>query len=107
MKALVVERNEDGHWTHPEYASLFGDREVISAEEFNSFCKKHGIESSLVEMESDNNKTVIDSYFEDGNPNISAWEPSMPDGDGWFVGSIHDTEDGPICVWFRHVDKAA
>ena len=40
MKALVVERSEDGYWTHPEYANLFGDREVISADEFRSFCKK-------------------------------------------------------------------
>lgn len=98
MEALVVERSEDGYWTHPEYANLFGDREVISADEFRSFCKQHGIESSIVEMENDNNQTVIDAYFEDGNQNISGWEPSMPDGEGWFVGSIHDTEDGPICV---------
>ncbi|HFL5054369.1 hypothetical protein [Escherichia coli] len=34
MEALVVERSEDGYWTHPEYANLFGDREVISADEF-------------------------------------------------------------------------
>ncbi|EJN6669546.1 hypothetical protein NQM64_001545 [Escherichia coli] len=107
MEALVVERSEDGYWTHPEYANLFGDREAISADEFRSFCKQHGIESSIVEMENDNNQTVIDAYFEDGNQNISGWEPSMPDGEGWFVGSIHDTEDGPICVWFRNVDKAA
>lgn len=67
MEALVVERSEDGYWTHPEYANLFGDREVISADEFRSFCKQHGIESSIVEMENDNNQTVIDAYFEDGN----------------------------------------
>ena len=44
MEALVVERSEDGYWTHPEYANLFGDREAISADEFRSFCKQHGIE---------------------------------------------------------------
>ncbi len=27
MEALVVERSEDGYWTHPEYANLFGDSE--------------------------------------------------------------------------------
>lgn len=101
MEAIEVERNEDGHWTHPDYSALFGNREIISPDEFKSFCDKHGIESSITEMECDNNQTVIDSYFEDGNPNISGWEPSQPDGDGWFIGSIHDTEDGPLCVWFR------
>lgn len=33
---------------------------------------------------------------------ISAWEPERPEGDGWFIGSIHDTEDGPVCVWLRN-----
>lgn len=101
MEALEVDRNEDGHWTHPEYSALFGDRELISKEEFNEFCGKNNVESSVVELESDDNQTAIDSYFEDGNPNISGWEPSKPDGDGWFIGSIHDIEDGPLCVWFR------
>lgn len=105
MEVLPVNRNEDGHWTHPEYAALFGDRETVSKEEFKSFCDRHGIESSIVEMENDNNQTVIDAYFEDGNPNISGWEPSTPPGEGWFVGSIHDTEDGPVCVWFRKIQS--
>jgi len=32
---------------------------------------------------------------------ISAWQPESPTGDGWFVGSIHDTEDGAVCIWLR------
>lgn len=36
----------------------------------------------------------------------SAWEPPRPEGEGWFVLSIHDTEDwGPVCVWVRHAAK--
>ncbi|HFO4393433.1 TPA: hypothetical protein ACHJWK_005297, partial [Escherichia coli] len=27
-------------------------------------------------------------------------------GDGWFIGSIHDTEDGPVCVWLRNKAEA-
>ncbi|ENW8440524.1 hypothetical protein N5T03_28455, partial [Escherichia coli] len=26
--------------------------------------------------------------------------------DGWFIGSIHDTEDGPVCVWLRNKAEA-
>ncbi|EJC4159266.1 hypothetical protein NMZ70_005405, partial [Escherichia coli] len=37
---------------------------------------------------------------------ISAWEPERPEGDGWFIGSIHDTEDGPVCVWLRNKAEA-
>ncbi|WP_312990863.1 hypothetical protein [Atlantibacter hermannii] len=101
MEALVVERNEDGYWTHPEYSALFGDRELISPDEFKAFCEKHSIESAIVELENDSNEEVNFSYFEEGSANISKWNPSQPEGDGWFIGSIHDTENGPLCVWFR------
>lgn len=101
MEALAVERNEGGYWTHPDYLELFGGREIISKAEFVEFCDKNSIESTIVELECDDDEEVNKSYFEDGNPDISKWEPSKPDGDGWFIGSIHDTDDGPICVWFR------
>ncbi|ENZ4931634.1 hypothetical protein ACNBFU_005418, partial [Escherichia coli] len=39
-------------------------------------------------------------------PDIAAWEPERPEGEGWFVGSIHDTEDGPVCVWLRNKAEA-
>ncbi|EPV4612083.1 hypothetical protein ACV4SA_004811, partial [Escherichia coli] len=26
--------------------------------------------------------------------------------EGWFIGSIHDTEDGPVCVWLRNKTEA-
>ncbi|ECN7725674.1 hypothetical protein ZI13_23645, partial [Salmonella enterica subsp. enterica serovar Typhimurium] len=34
---------------------------------------------------------------------ISTWQPDPPAGNGWFVGSIHDTEDGAVCIWLRNV----
>ncbi|EHS1468042.1 hypothetical protein KVU04_000898, partial [Salmonella enterica subsp. enterica serovar Typhimurium] len=34
---------------------------------------------------------------------ISAWQPEAPEGERWFVGSIHDTEDGEVCIWLRNV----
>lgn len=39
-------------------------------------------------------------------PDIAAREPEWPEGDGWFIGSIHDTEDGPACVWLRNKTEA-
>ncbi len=101
MKAMTVARNDDGYWTHPDYLALFGDREIISKEEFNAFCEKHNLESSIVDLECDDDEESHFIYFEKGSADISKWNPSKPDGDGWFIGSIHDTDDGPICVWFR------
>ncbi|MCG8995582.1 hypothetical protein LH435_13620 [Laribacter hongkongensis] len=34
--------------------------------------------------------------YENGNPDISAWEPTIPSGS--FLLSIHDTEVGPVAV---------
>ncbi|PHP29628.1 hypothetical protein CR085_27015, partial [Salmonella enterica subsp. enterica serovar Typhimurium] len=34
---------------------------------------------------------------------ISTWQPDPPAGNGWFVGSINDTEDGAVCIWLRNV----
>jgi len=32
---------------------------------------------------------------------LSTWNPEAPAGDGWFVGSIHDTDSGAVCIWLR------
>lgn len=35
---------------------------------------------------------------------LSRWELL---GFGGFTGSIHDTEDGPLCVWLRPIEVTA
>ncbi len=63
-------------------------------------------------MEKNNLQWAIRSMDEDDfnldadGPDISAWEPERPEGEGWFIGSIHDTEDGPVCVWLRNKAEA-
>lgn len=37
-----------------------------------------------------------------GDYDCTPWQPSIPVGDAWFTFSIHDTEDGPVCIWVRH-----
>jgi hypothetical protein len=37
---------------------------------------------------------------------VSRVVPEPPDDDGWFLGSVHDTGDGPVCYWFRQTTKA-
>ncbi|WP_374005546.1 hypothetical protein [Delftia lacustris] len=33
--------------------------------------------------------------------NFTAWAPASPEGAGWCLVSIHDTEDGPVAWWLR------
>lgn len=50
----------------------------------------------------DGTEEAYKTYFDGAIADCSAWKPSKPDGDGWFIVSIHDTEDGPACIWIRH-----
>lgn len=42
---------------------------------------------------------MVDPDMDGGD--LSSWQPEQPNGEGWFVGSIHDTEDGAVCIWLR------
>lgn len=45
--------------------------------------------------------------FTDEAPDARGWIPEPPDDDdGWFLGSVHDTGDGPVCYWLRHTTKS-
>lgn len=55
----------------------------------------------MVFLETDAPAEVADRYFEAGSPDCSYWEPTKPEGDGWVLGAIWDTEDGPVAIWLR------
>lgn len=93
---ITVQRDDLGHWTHPAWPQD-GDENAVPKAWFD----EQGLEIFLVEFEYDAPQELLDSYFDDGAPDCSKWTPTKPEGDGWFVFSIHETEDGPVCVWLR------
>lgn len=93
--AMPVERDQYGYWTHPLYESFCDGRESISSDEFNSWLDKNGLQWKVIYRDEDDIDPEVDGY------DISAWHPEAPAGEGWFVGSIHDTEDGAVCIWLR------
>lgn len=95
IEAMPVERDQYGYWTHPGYAAFCDGREFISLGEFIDWLMEHGLEWKVVYRDEDDVDPAVDGY------DISAWQPEAPDGDGWFVGSIHETEDGAVCIWLR------
>ncbi|EET9983773.1 hypothetical protein FAW22_004421 [Escherichia coli] len=100
IKEVPVIRNEYGCWTHPEYEKFCDAREYISTEEFNAWMEANNLQWTICTMDED------DFNLDADGPDISAWEPERPEGDGWFIGSIHDTEDGPVCVWLQNKAEA-
>ncbi|ELF4772648.1 hypothetical protein ACKQC9_23480 [Klebsiella michiganensis] len=102
ITALPVERDpEYGFWTHPAFDELCGDREGVPFSEFREWLDANGLESVTEYMDSSNDKSVLAEHELFGT--FIQWQPESPHGDGWFIGSIHDTEDGPVCVWLREV----
>lgn len=96
IQPMPVVRDEMGLWTHPQWPST--DEELIPYAWFTD----RGLEVRERNFEGDAPDELQAAWFASGIADCSAWSPTQPNGDGWFIFSIHDTDDGPICVWVRH-----
>jgi hypothetical protein len=100
LNLVEIKRDNYGQWTHPTFQEFIGDREGLTLNEFNSFMNEHNLESCILHLETDN-LVLADKYFAHGELDISDWNPNKPSGEGWFILSIHDTDDGPVCIFVR------
>ncbi len=95
LSSLQVDRDKHGYWTHPVYELFCDGRESIAPEEFNQWLKQQVLKCSIQYRDEEEIDPKVDGY------DISSWQPEAPAGEGWFVASIHDTEDGAVCIWLR------
>ncbi|WP_041930983.1 hypothetical protein [Pantoea ananatis] len=95
LNPVHVERDKYGYWSHPDYLVFCDGREYIPTEEFNQWMKAKGLEWKVDYRDEEEIEPEVDGY------DLSTWNPEAPPGDGWFVGSIHDTDDGAVCIWLR------
>jgi hypothetical protein len=58
-----------------------------------------GYEAQSVPMEFDGSDEVNDLYTSGDASAARGWDPTPPEGEGWLLVAIGDTEDGP-CAWF-------
>ncbi|MFZ4835934.1 hypothetical protein [Rouxiella sp. Mn2063] len=100
IEAIEVQRDEHGQWTHPEYEKFCDGREYISSNEFDAWTTEKGLEWLAEYRDEDEIDQHGDGY------DISTWQPSGIKGDGWFVGSIHDSEDGAVCIWLKNKEDS-
>ncbi|MRT01914.1 hypothetical protein [Ewingella americana] len=107
MRAVKVERDNLGFWAHPEYFEPENGESGFPGE-FDKWLSKENLQSSILSLEDDVDASDFAERYADGefDADVSGWEPAKPDGDGWFIGSIHDTEDGPYCIWLRDKNLA-
>lgn len=55
------------------------------------------------EMDSDAYEAMTGNGLTDANDNYNAWTPMRPEGEGWNLVAVFDTEDGPACWWMREM----
>lgn len=103
ITAVEPQRDQYGYWTHPDYFVPSDGREYGAPGEFEAWLDDNRVVGHLQWMESDVTEEQLEA-LEAGGGDISRWNPTPPEGDGWFIASIHDTEDGPVCYWLRPVE---
>lgn len=94
IEAVTVERDEYGFWSHP----LYPDHEMLERE-WQQWLDSHNLEHYYSWLECSNDLNAVNHYL--AHQTFAKWNPEKPAGKGWFIGSIHDTEDSPVCVWLR------
>jgi hypothetical protein len=94
--ARMPGRDENGHVYHP-------DMEGIGFDEFDMGpqLRALGWLSATCSFESDADEAARDSYSESCSPDCSYWTPTPPDGEGWLLAAIYETEDGPVALYVR------
>lgn len=101
--AVEPQRSRDGCWTHPHYFIPADNRDAEGPGEFNAWLDSSGLECRICWMAEDaSTEHMCTVHRADGN--ISRWQPEPPPGEGWFVGSLHNTGAGAVCIWLRRVD---
>lgn len=103
ITALEPQRDECGFWTHPYFFVPANGGEFAAPGELEACLDDNRVTGRLKWLEDEVTEEQMEA-LEAGEFDFSLWNPTPPEGEGWFIGSIHDTEDGPVCYWMRPVD---
>lgn len=92
-------------WEHPSWDLLLKTVEdECELYKIKEFLDSFDAEIKFVWFENDPmvSEEIIDQYFEGDCDVLTSWNPVVPDGSGWILLSIHDTDDGAVSLWGRN-----
>lgn len=61
----------------------------------------NGHEIALVELCDDANAKETAAFWLGGGADISAWQPQPPEGDGWILSAVVESDQGPVAVFAK------
>jgi hypothetical protein len=88
-------RDADGFCIHPALPSF------PEGTDLDLVLRGLGFRAAFVSMETDcADQALVEKVFDEGTSCL-AWEPTPPQGDGWNLLEIYDTEEGPHALFVR------
>ncbi|CFQ55938.1 Uncharacterised protein [Yersinia frederiksenii] len=104
ITAAPVERDSHGFWTHPDFFEPANGNEFGVEGEFDAWKALNRVTGAISWMECEENAEELQAAYDAGDCDLSMWQPTPPAGEGWFLASIHEAEDGPVCYWLRPIE---
>lgn len=89
-------RNEQGYGALPGFEDF-----AVPDEGFAPGAVVNGHEIHVVELCDDENAKETAAFWLGGGADISAWQPIAPEGEGWYLAAVAESEQGPIAVFAR------
>ncbi|MEC5319285.1 hypothetical protein VSX61_10080 [Brenneria populi subsp. brevivirga] len=102
---VLPDRDAEGFWHHPLRIDTPFDEEGTTIEEYREWYSEIGMDIAFTDMNSVFCEDCV--YGENVASPALHWNPTPPDGNGWVLTCIFDTEDGPCAEWVRYKDGDA
>lgn len=102
LQKIPFVRDKDGYFIHPDllhfWTVTMDGAERCTPEQWAALEARACIKTSIYHLECENeDHPAYVSYFDKGNLDISAWDPSPEPG--WWLIEIGDSEDGPYAIY--------
>lgn len=94
--APVDRSGELGQWHHPELP----DFDEGDEERFKAWLRQQQLELRHIWLQDDDSPQA-QHYWDGNDPDLTFWTPQPPDGEGWFLLWLCDTEDGGCATFAR------
>jgi len=96
IQAATVQRDANGVWNHPDMPQ-FDEGE---AHKYHEWAKQQGLKMLYSFLDTEDEDCPAHAEYEETG-RFATWNPAPPDGEGWFMLAIDDTEGGPAVWWAR------
>lgn len=94
---IEPQRDAMGYYMHPGIPDFNDDNDALA----NWIYEQQLTINVQFLFEADKQSDEFKHYFEHGG-NAEKWQPVQPDDSGWFMLSLFETDDGPVCWWTKH-----